>query len=137
MSKMVKKILHTVAATLALSACQPQNIDEVLLSRSDISLTMKGELQMAFDENVCQLGYNTGRNEFRVYDEKLANYFILRCSAKPTSEGQVIKATLEYTTSGNTKTLSDLEFTVEKTSSDDLIWLWNRDKQIGIVVKSL
>ena len=98
---------------------------------------MKGELEMTFDENTCQLGYNTGRNEFRVYDEKLANWFVLRCSAKPTSEGQKITADLEYTTADDVKTLTGLEFTVEDTNSDGFIWLWNRDKKIGIVVKSL
>ena len=134
---MVRRFLYTAVAALALSGCQFQNIEEVLLNRSDISMTMKGALQMAFNENTCQLGYNTERNEFRVYDEALENWFFLRCSAKPTSEGQTLKATLEYTIAGSTKTLEDLEFTVEKTSSDDLIWLWNKDRQIGIVVKSL
>lgn len=122
---------------MSLSACQFYNIDEVLLSRSDISLTMKGELQMSFDQNTYQIGFNTGRNEYRVYDEKLENWFILRCSAQPTSEGQEIKATLEYTVKGDTKTLNDLEFVVERTSSEGLIWLWNRDKKIGVVVKAL
>ena len=134
---MVRRFIYTAIAAVALSACQSQNIEEVLLSRSDISLTMKGSLQMAFNENTCQLGYNTGQNEFRVYDEKLENWFILRCSVQPTSEGQEIKATLEYTVKGETKSLSDLEFTVERTSSEGLIWLWNRDKKIGVVVKEL
>lgn len=121
---------------LAFASCQ-YNVEEILLSRSDISLTMKGELEMTFDENTCQLGYNTGRNEFRVYDEKLANWFVLRCSAKPTSEGQKITADLEYTTADDVKTLTGLEFTVEDTNSDGFIWLWNRDKKIGVVVKVL
>ena len=134
---MIRRFLYTTVAALSLSACQFYNIDEVLLSRSDISLTMKGELQMSFDQNTCQIGFNTGRNEYRVYDEKLENWFILRCSAQPTSEGQEIKATLEYTVKGDTKTLNDLEFVVERTSSEGLIWLWNRDKKIGVVVKAL
>lgn len=46
-------------------------------------------------------------------------------------------ATLEYTVKGDTKTLNDLEFVVERTSSEGLIWLWNRDKKIGVVVKAL
>lgn len=133
---MIKRFIYTAAALLVASACQ-YNVEEVLLSRSDISLSVKGELQMSFDENTCQLGYNTGRNEFRVYDEKLANWFILRCSAKPTSEGQTITADLEYTTADDVKTLTGLEFKVEDTNSDGLIWLWNRDKKIGVVVKVL
>ena len=134
---MIRRFLIAGTAALVLSSCQFQNIDEVLLNRSDISLTVKGNVQIAFNEHTYQLGYNTARNEFRVYDEKLANYFILRCSAKPTSEGQVLKADLEYTTATDSKTISALEFTVEKTSPEGLLWLWNKDRQIGVVIKNL
>ena len=133
---MIKRLLCIIGVALALTACR-HDVDEALLGRSDISLTIKGKLQMAFNENTCQLGYNTGRNEFRVYDENLANWFILRCSAKPTSEGQTITADLEYATGKDPKSLIKLEFNVEKTSSDGLIWLWNNDRNIGVVVKSL
>lgn len=134
---MIRRFIYAGAVALAVSACQFYDVDEVLLSRSDISLTLKGALQISFDENIYQLGYNTDRNEYRVYDEKLENWFILRCSAQPTSEGQKLKATLEYTVEGNTKTLNNLELTVERTSSEGLIWLWNKDRQIGVVVKNL
>lgn len=135
-NNMIKRILYIAFAVVCLSACN-HDVDKILLSRSDISLTIKGKLQMAFNENTCQLGYNTGRNEFRVYDENLASWFILRCSAKPTSEGQTITADLEYATGKDPKSLTKLEFNVEKTSSDGLIWLWNNDRNIGVVVKSL
>ena len=134
---MIRRFVYAGVIALAMTACQFQNIDEVLLTRSDISLTVKGELQMAFDENTCQLGYNTARNEFRVYDESLTNWFILKCAETLTSEGQEFKADLEYKTNGESKTLNGLTFTVKSSNVDGLIWLWNRDKQIGIVVKSL
>ena len=92
---------------------------------------------MSFDENTCQLGYNSARNEYRVYDENLANWYILKCSAQPTSEGQIVKADLEYTTEKDVKSLTDLEFSVEKTSSDGLVWLWNKERKIGIIIKNL
>ncbi len=133
-NNMVRRLLYIAVAVLALTSCR-HDIEEILLERSDISLTVKGDLLVSFNENTCQLGYNSGRNEYRVYDEKFANWFILRCHIKPTSEGQTIKADLEYTTTRDTKKLNNLEFSVEKTSSEGLIWLWNKDKQIGIVLK--
>jgi hypothetical protein len=132
----MRRIIYIAAAVLIVSACR-YDIDEILLSRDDISLTIKGELQMSFNENTCQLGYNTGRNEFRVYDEKLSDWFIVRCSAKPTSEGQEFTAELEYTTTADTRKLKGLHMEVQKISSDGMIWLWEKDKKIGIVVKSL
>ena len=133
---MIKRLIYIGIMVLALSSCQ-QNIEEVLLSRSDISLTVNGELQMNYNENSCQIGYNPAKNQFRVYNEDLENWFILSCSAKPTSEGQKLKADLDYKTGTTTKNYKDLEFSVERISSDGLIWLWNKDKKIGIVVKSL
>jgi hypothetical protein len=132
----MRRIIYIAAAVLIVSACR-YDIDEILLSRDDISLTIKGELQMSFNENTCQLGYNTGRNEFRVYDEKLSDWFIVRCSAKPTSEGQELTAELKYTTNTDIKTMKGLKMEVQKLSSDGLVWLWEKDKKIGIIVKSL
>lgn len=133
---MIKRLLYIIGAALALTACR-HDVDEVLLGRSDISLTIKDELLVSFNENTCQLGYNTDRNEFRVYDEKFANWFILKCSADPTSEGQKIKADLEYTTDKDVKSLTGLELSVVKTSQEGLIWLWEDEKKIGIIIKNL
>ncbi len=133
---MIKRLLCIIGAALALTACR-HDVDEVLLGRSDISLTIKDELLVSFNENTCQLGYNTDRNEFRVYDEKFANWFILKCSAAPTSEGQKIKADLEYTTDKDVKSLTGLELSVVKTSPEGLIWLWEDEKKIGIIIKNL
>ena len=123
-------------AMLCMTACGV-DVEEVLLSRSDLSLTIKGETIISFDENTCQLGYNTGSNEYRVYDEKLTSWYIAKCSVMPTSEGQEIKVDLEYTTQKSIKSIKGLECKVEKISSDGLIWLWNKDRQIGIILKQL
>ena len=82
---MIRRFLIAGTAALALSACQLHNIDEALLNSSDISLTVKGKAQIVFNEDTYQLGCNTARNEFRVYDETLNNWFTIRCSAMPTS----------------------------------------------------
>lgn len=130
----MKRTLYILLSVICLTACQ-YDIDEVLLSRSDISLTIKGELQMSFNENTCQLGYNSARNEFRVYDEKLADWFIVRCSSSPTSEDQNLTADLEYTTRADIKRMNGLEFNVEKISAEGLVWLWCKDRKVGVVVK--
>lgn len=134
---MAKRIIYIMAIMLAATACIDNTLDQVLLVREDISLSIREQVLMSFDENTCQLGYNSARNEYRVYDENLANWYILRCSAQPTSEGQTVKADLEYTTEKDVKSLTNLEFSVEKTSSDGLVWLWNKERKIGIVIKNL
>jgi hypothetical protein len=134
---MMKRLIYMMTALVAATSCINNMIDEVLLVRDDISLSIREELLMSFDENKCQLGFNSARNEYRVYDENLANWFVLKCSAKPTSEGQKVTVDLEYTTEKGIKTLADLEFSVVQTSSDGLVWLWNKDRKIGTVIKNL
>lgn len=120
-----------------LSSCDRFQPEELLLPKSDISLTIKGEDQIRYDHKTWQLGHNAEKNEFRAVNDKLTDWMILRCNATPSTVGQSVTAYLEYTTSNDTKKLNGLTFTVEKTSPEGLIWLWNDDKKIGVVVKDL
>lgn len=127
-----------IAVTMTLlSSCDRFQPEELLLPKSDISLTIKGEDQIRYDQKTWQLGHNAEKNEFRAVNDKLTDWMILRCNATPSTVGQSVTAYLEYTTSNDTKKLNALTFTVEKTSPEDLIWLWNDDKKIGVVVKDL
>ena len=92
---------------------------------------------MAFDPATCQIGYNSERNEFRLVDNKVSDWVIFRSDAVPTDVGQKVKASLEYTSRSNIKTMTDLTFSVEKTAPDGTTWLWNKDKKIGIIIKVL
>lgn len=127
-----------IALTLMmLSGCVGPQPDEVLLPRTEISLTIKGDMIMEYDPATCQIGYNSERNEFRLVNDKISNWFILRTGATPADAGQQVKASLEYTSQSSIKTLADLAFSVEKTAPDGTIWLWNKDKKIGIIIKVL
>lgn len=127
-----------IAVTMTLlSSCDRFQPEELLLPKSDISLTIKGEDQIRYDQKTWQLGHNAEKNEFRAVNDKLTDWMILRCNATPSTVGQSVTAYLEYTTSNDTKKLNALTFTVKKTSPEGLIWLWNDDKKIGVVVKDL
>lgn len=134
--KRIYIICIAVTVTL-LSSCDRFQPEELLLPKSDISLTIKGEDQIRYDQKTWQLGHNAEKNEFRAVNDKLTDWMILRCNATPSTVGQSVTAYLEYTTSNDTKKLNALTFTVEKTSPEGLIWLWNDDKKIGVVVKDL
>lgn len=111
--------------------------EEVLLPRTDISLTVKGEVKMTYDMSLCQIGYNAETHEFRLINDKLTDWVIFRSDATPSDAGQTVKAYLEYTDSDNTKKLNGLVFTVEQMNPDGQVWLWNQEKRIGIIIKIL
>lgn len=126
-----------VLTLISIVGCVGPQPDEILLPRTEISLTIKGEAAMEFVPATCQIGYNSERNEFRLVDNNLSDWVIFRSDAAPTDVGQKVKASLEYTSQNSVKTLRDLTFSVEKTSPEGLVWLWNKDKKIGIIIKVL
>lgn len=126
-----------VLTFISIIGCIGPQPDEVLLPRTEISLTIKGEEVMEHDPLTCQIGYNRERNEFRLVKDNISDWMIFRSNATPSNEGQEVKASLEYTSQSSTKALSDLTFSVEKTAPDGTVWLWNKDKKIGIVIRVL
>ena len=133
----MKRFIYIALCIFLLGGCGPETEEITILESSEISLTWKGVPQMEFSEEACQLAYNEKRNEYRVYDDKLANWFVVRCSEKPTTEGQELTADLKWTSSNSTKTRNRLTFIVEKTDVEGHIWLWCESDAIGVIVKEL
>lgn len=133
----IRYLAGIVLTLILITGCVQPQPDEVLLPRTEISLTIKGEVVMEFVPTTCQIGYSSERYEFRLVDNKLRDWVIFRSDAKPTDVGQHVNATLEYTSEDSVKTLKGLVFSVEKTAPDGTVWLWNKDKKIGIIIKTL
>ncbi len=132
---MKKLILLLVLVSAA--ACNPYEIEEVLLPKDDISFTIRGVDQFTYNPLTWQISQNVRTNEFRVFDDKLSEWFIVKCDGKPAGEGQTLTADLSWTAASSTKEMKDLEFTVEKTDASGKIWMWCEQKSIGIVIKNL
>jgi hypothetical protein len=125
-------IVLTIISVISCVGPQP---DEVLLPRTEISLTIKGEVIMELDPATCQIAYNSDKNEFRLVKDNISDWLIFRSSATPRNVGQEVIASLEYTSESSTKTMADLTFSVEKVATDGTTWLWNKDRRIGIIIK--
>lgn len=135
MKRFALYILAFAALTLAHS-CSPYKIDEILMSRDDVSLTIEGLPVFVYNEDKCQLAYNTERNEYRAMTDDMTDYFILKANQKLTTIDQQFTADLTYTTSGSPTTLTELSFTIEKISNESgLVWVWCKEYAIGIVAK--
>ena len=135
MNRFALYVLAFAALTLAHS-CSPYKIDEILMSRDDVSLTIEGLPVFVYNEDKCQLAYNTERNEYRAMTDDMTDYFILKANQKLTTIDQQFTADLTYTTSGSPTTLKELSFTIEKISNESgLVWVWCKEYAIGIVAK--
>ena len=134
---MIRKAIILIIIAVAASSCCRYDIDEVLLMRNDISMTWKGKEQMAYDPLNCQLSHNHETNTFRVYDDALANWFMISCQTRPSHEGQELTADVSWTTHNDTKHEKGLTFRVEKIDQTGQVWMWNKSKNIGIVIKNL
>ncbi len=131
------KRLVLMLIMLSAVSCIKFDVDEILLVRDDISLTVKGVEQFKYNPVTCQMSHNTSKNEYRIFDDKLSEWVILTCDEMPASEGQKLTADLSWTGSKRQESMKGLSFKVEKTDGSGKIWMWCKDKSIGIVIKNL
>ncbi|MBE6232545.1 MAG: hypothetical protein E7117_09320 [Bacteroidales bacterium] len=134
---MIRKIILVLSLITAMTGCAKYDLDEVLLQRSDISMTWKSEVQISYSPLTCQISHSEHRNEYRVHDDKIGNWFVVKCSEKPSYVGQKLSADVSWTTDSNIKHGTNLEFSVEKMDNTGLVWMWNKSSKIGLVIKNL
>ena len=132
---MMKRIIIFAILIIAVG-CKPSNTADTLLTQSEISQTWRGEVQLTYSGKKCQMAFNDRDNEYRVYDDNLANWFIIRCSQKPTEEGETITADVSWTGAKSIKNFTGKTFKVVKTDDQGYIWLQNSTDKIGIIIKN-
>lgn len=141
MKRSIFEVLLLLMILLVTAGCNGYNlqeVEEILISKDDVSLTVKGKTVFVYDSDDCQLAYNDGRNQFRAMRDDMSDYFSLTSHQQLVHLGQEFTADLDYTVSGRVRTEKNLKFTVEKIdNSANLLWLWSSSKKIGVVVKML
>lgn len=132
----MKRLIFVLVIAFAAS-CSPYDIDEVLLMRDEVSMTVKGKTEFSYNPLTCQMSHNAATDEYRMFDDKISKWVIVRCRQRPSHEGQEVVADLTWTSDSSIKTMNDLSFKIEKTDDSGTIWMWCRKKSIGIVIKNL
>lgn len=133
----MKHIGILLIGILCLAGCQEYDIDEILLQREEISLTVRGTEVLVYDPATFQLGFNGQTNEFRIFSDDLGNWFSLKCESRPSAVGESVKGDIKWTSTNTTRSKNGVTFHVEKTDSDGHIWLWCKEEAIGVVVREL
>ena len=136
MRKIAIYLVGLIAFLCAFGCNPPYDMEEVLMSRDDISLTVKGEPVFVYDSDNCQTAYNIDRNEYRAMADDASEYFILKAEQSLSHINQEFKADLTYTVNQKEKKLKGLVFTIEKISNNEgLVWLWCSSRSIGLVIR--
>lgn len=134
---MKKTILSYMTVIVSLTGCigDPFTEDEFVgsVENSGVTLMEKGRTILEYDPSTWQVGFNDAKKEFRVHDDWMRYYYILRCKTMPVEEGQIVDATLEWTTYDDNESRS-AAFKVSKIWTDGRILLWNSQYQLGAVV---
>ena len=132
----MKRILLLILVITA-AGCQRYDIDEILISRNDISLTWKGIEQFTYSPETCQLGFNAAKNEFRAQTDNLSGWFVLTCMVMPAAEGDEIEADIRWTGPSESRSMQGLKFKVKKVAGDGQMWLWCKSAKIGVTIRKL
>ena len=125
-----------LAALVGVGGCNPYDVNEILISSDDISLTVKGDPVFVFDADDCQYAYNSGRREYRAMTDDVSEFFVFRAHETLSYVGQEFTADLTYTADHKVKSLTDQVFKVEKIDEGKgLVWLWCQSRKAGLVIK--
>ena len=133
----MRKYLLIIALVLLSAGCKKKvEMDLEMYNSDQVSLMVKGKRVFTFDEGTGQLGYNNTLRQFRAGNDDMTSYFVLTCSEAPRSQGQEIRADLQWTSGSSSKSTKGIIFNVEKYDTG-LVWLWNSTDKTGAVVKIL
>ena len=134
----MRKYLFIIALVLLSAGCKKKvEMDLEMYNSNQVSLMVKGKKVFVYDEGTCQLGYNSTKRQFRAGNDDMTSYFVLTCSEAPRSQGQEIRADIQWTSGSSVKSTNGLTFKVEKYDNTGLVWLWNSTDKTGAVVKIL
>ena len=124
-----------VLAVLTLDACAEYDINEVLLVRDDVSLTLRGKPQYVFAADNGQMATNADRTIYRYMTDDLMNWLEVKCQSKPGGVGEKIIADIKWKSKISSGEENNLEFEIKQTDGSGMIWLWNKSNNIGLVIR--
>ena len=134
----MRKFIFIIALVLLFTGCKKKvEMDLEMYNSNQVSLMVKGKKVFLYDDGTCQLGYNSSKRQFRAGNDDMTSYFVLTCSEAPRSQGQEIRADIQWTSGSSVKSTNGLTFKVEKYDNTGLVWLWNSTDKTGAVVKIL
>lgn len=127
----VKGLLILTILMMSLCSCETQRRINAFREDDSIKLQVAGKDQFRYDPLSCQMAFSRSKKEFRAHTDNMSDFYIVRLSAIPVEQGEVVTADLEWTT--DTDILSRNKLTLEVVRLEgDKMWLWSNSGRIGI-----
>lgn len=133
-------IMALTAAILSAVSCNKNELKEEFINTTEgPGLVIKSNTIFEYSPADCQIGYRPAGNEFRMSDDRMGEYVVLKLEKIP-SNGEETTGTLTYTTPTNIITKSELHLKLVKEKDNAMgrtLWFWNKKNGIGIVVSTI
>lgn len=121
-------------ALLSVSCDKGDGFDKDELKSSEVCLKVKETAAFIYQPSTCQMAFNRGRREFRAGLDNMSDYFSITMSEIPADAGQMLTASLTWTTHDDVRSLQSQPFKVEEISDDGTVWLWcARHKTLAVI----
>lgn len=131
----MRKIMIFILAAISFAACVEYDINEVLLVRTDVSLSHKGKVQYTFDPSKGQMGGNADKTLYRYMSDNLGSWMEVKFKSRPGGVGETVMADIQWKSRSSIDEIKGLEFEIKQTEGNGMIWLWNSENNIGLVIR--
>ena len=132
-----KIILLAFMAALLFSCEEKQPVispeQNSFMEKVDDGLVIGTAYKLKFNELTHQMSVNSQRKIYRLQSDNQSEYFVAKYSQSSTNIGEVLPITIE--SYNGTLTSESLDMEVVKMVGMRL-WLWNNEKQTGVIIRT-
>lgn len=138
MKKYIPLLLVTMSL-IALCGCQRgDGFDfDLIGAYPQPCLLINGTPATSVAPDGAQYVYSPTSKTFCAGTDTMSDYFLVTLSNIPSSEGQKLTASVEYTADSTQKYLTNLSFTVEQIKDNGIVWLWCPASKLSLAIQIL
>ena len=131
----MKAYIYLAMLPLAVSCIGANKMQEEFVETSpEECLVIDGKTIFTFEPDKCQESYSPEKNEFRIGDDSMSNYYAFKAESALGATGSTVMGDLSWTTDVDVRYKLGMEYKIVK-SKGELRWLWCRRTRTGLVVR--
>lgn len=133
--------LIIILASLSFLLCgcsRPDGFDKDYLTDPTQRIIFGGKTVLSYEPLTCQRSVSSSRLDYRVFKDDLSAYYTVSLGSLPGKEDQEIKGcSVKWTGADKLYSLSGVTLKVKAINSDEIVWLWDGDNGLAIVLQLL